>query len=123
MRHCMLNRRIVRQSHGHATLNRFANLGAAIHRIDNSNEFQLLAPVRRPHRRNALLKQLTRQSFGDEFVLINVMSFPNGPQFERVSETEADEIVRLERLAKDAANEPVSDESGVVDPTAYVDAS
>ena len=123
MLHFMLNRPIVRESDGHAALNRFASLGAAIHRVGNSKEFQLLVPVRRPHRRNALLKQLTRQSFGDEFVLIDVTSFIDGVQFELVSEAEADEIVKRERLAKDASNAPVGDEPEFVFPVAYVDKS
>lgn len=96
MLHYMLNTRFVRESHGHAALNRCVNLGAAIHRILNSKEFQWLVPVRWPPRRNTLLKQLTRQFFGDE-------------------------IVRLERLANHATNEPVSDEFEVACFTAYVD--
>lgn len=111
MLHYLLNRRLVRESHARAALQRFANLGAAIHRVDDSKEFQLLIPIRRPHRRNALYKQLTRQAFGEEFLLVDVTSFVAGPQFVEVSEAEADELLKSKRFVKVATAEPVSDDS------------
>lgn len=106
MLHYMLSRRLVRETHARTALQRFASLGAAIHRIDNSKNFQLLVPIRRPHRRNALYKQLTRQAFGDAFILIDVTSFTNGPQYKQVTEAEADELVKSELFLKNVATEP-----------------
>ena len=108
--HYFLKSRLINQSQAQASLHPFAALGASIHRVEDTKEFQLLVPIRRPQSRNALLKQLTRQSFGVEWALVDVVSFIDGPQFVEVSETEADKIVKAAR--SEPENEPT---------TAYVD--
>ena len=83
---------LVRESHARTALTRFASLGASIHRIGNGKEFELIVPLRRPHKRHAVLKQLERQAFGQSFGLIWLLGMnADGLRYTSVREDQLDE--------------------------------
>ena len=78
-----------------SAVNKFFQYGASAHRLGNSTRFVVLIPLKRPERRDALLKMLVRNSLGEEFELVDVYSFEGGPQFNVIDESELDENGRL----------------------------
>ena len=108
MLHYKIARSLVKEAHARTACNKFFTYGAHAHRLGNSNQFVVLIPIKRPERRDALLKMLVRNSLGEEFELIDLYSFEGGPQYRTVEESELDERGHL------IDSEPT---------TAYVDAS
>lgn len=93
MLHLKFTDPLVRESHARAALQQFAVYGASIHRLGSSGKFCLLIPLRKPERRQSLLRQLDRQTFGQrKFELVWLLGFDAaGPQFVTVHESQLDE--------------------------------
>jgi|GEM_PF-5995620 len=89
----MLGRRLVREQHARAALQRFAAFGASIHpfdKHDGKKEWILVIPIRRPARRHALWKVLDRNSAGEQFDLVWLESF-EGPTYRVISDADLNE--------------------------------
>ena len=95
MLHLKVRRVLPKEHHARTVVNKFFSYGASAHRLGNSTRFVVLIPIKRPERREALLKMLVRNSLGEEFELVDVYSFEGGPQFRVVDESELDERGRL----------------------------
>ena len=104
MLHFKVTRVLPKEHHARTVVNKFFSYGASAHRLGNSTRFVVLIPIKRPERREALLRMLVRNSLGEEFELVDVYSFEGGPQFRVVDESELDE---RGRLTDDANTGPV----------------
>lgn len=95
MLHLKVSRVLPKEHYARTVVNKFFSYGASAHRLGNSTRFVVLIPIKRPERRDALLKMLVRNSLGEEFELVDVYSFEGGPQFRTVDESELDVRGRL----------------------------
>ena len=95
MLHFKVMRVVPKEHHARTIVNKFFSYGASAHRLGNSTQFVVLLPIKRPERRDALLKMLVRNSIGEEFELVDVYSYEGGPQFRVVDESELDGRGRL----------------------------
>ena len=112
MLHLKVTRVLPKEHYARTVVNKFFSYGASAHRLGSSTRFVVLIPLKRPERREALLKMLVRNSLGEDFELVDVFSFEGGPQFRTVDESELDKNGRLigGDDANNANNESVSDD-------------
>lgn len=103
MLHFKIARDLPKEHQARSAVNKFFTYGASAHRLGSSTRFVVLIPLKRPERRDALLKMLVRNSLGEEFELVDVYSFEGGPQFNVIDESQLD---KNGRLIEDANTEP-----------------
>lgn len=112
MLHYKLNQVLKRERMARDSLRFFAQWGAAIHRIGDSQEFELLVPLRKPERRATLRKFLERNAVGASFVLVDVTGFDrDGPVYREISEADADELIKSDEFVRQPVTETADDSS------------